>query len=71
MRHSGKIPGIVQWVDYIELSPDYGILELPTHKTRVGKTLKDLNVRAKVGVNIIAVESGGSTYVSPAAEHKL
>lgn len=26
---------------------------------------------AKVGVNIIAVESGGSTYVSPSAEHKI
>ncbi len=58
-------------LDYIELSPDYGILELPTPKAWVGKTLKDLNVRAKVGVNIIAVESGGSTYVSPTAEHKL
>lgn len=58
-------------LDYIELSPDYGILEIPAPKDWVGKTLKDLNVRAKVGVNIIAVESGGSTYVSPAADHKI
>lgn len=32
-------------LDYIELSPDYGILEIPAPKTWVGKSLKDLNVR--------------------------
>lgn len=58
-------------LDYIELSPDYGILEIPTPRAWVGKTLKDLNVRAQMGVNIIAVESGGTTYVSPAADYKI
>lgn len=58
-------------LDYIELSPDYGILEIPAPKAWVGKTLKDLNVRAKMGVNIIAVESGNTTYVSPAADYKV
>lgn len=58
-------------LDYIELSPDYGILEIPAPKAWVGKTLKDLNVRAKMGVNIIAVESNHNTYVSPAADHKI
>ena len=45
-------------LDYIELSEDYGILEIPAPKIWIGKTLKELNVRAKLGVNIIAVESG-------------
>ena len=45
-------------LDYIELSEDYGILELPAPKDWLGKTLKELNVRAKLGVNIIAVENG-------------
>ena len=55
-------------LDYIELSEDYGILEIPAPKSWVGKTLKELNVRAKLGVNIIAVESGKSTNVSPSAD---
>ena len=58
-------------LDYIELSPDYGILEVPAPKTWVGKTLKELNVRAKMGVNIIAVESGKNTNVSPAADYLI
>ena len=58
-------------LDYIELSEDYGILEVPAPKNWVGKTLKDLNIRAKLGVNIIAVESGEKTNVSPGADYKI
>ncbi len=58
-------------LDYIELSEDYGILEIPAPRTWIGKTLKELNVRAKLGVNIIAVESGNKTNVSPTADYRI
>ena len=58
-------------LDYIELSEDYGILELPAPQSWIGKTLKELNIRAKLGVNIIAVESGKQTNVSPAADYRI
>lgn len=58
-------------LDYIELSEDYGILEVPAPKSWVGKTILELNVRAKLGVNIIAVESGKTTNVSPSANYKI
>ena len=58
-------------LDYIELSEDYGILEIPAPGSWIGKTLKELNVRAKLGVNIIAVESGKKTNVSPAADYRI
>ena len=58
-------------LDYIELSEDYGILEVPAPRVWVGKTLKELNVRAKLGVNIIAVESGKTTNVSPSADYLI
>lgn len=58
-------------LDYIELSEEYGILEVPAPKAWVGKTLMELNVRAKLGVNIIAVESGKTTNVSPAADYRI
>lgn len=56
-------------LDYIELSDDHGILELPAPKSWIGKTLKDLNVRASLGINIIAVQCDGKTNVSPAADY--
>lgn len=58
-------------LDYIELSHDYGILEVPAPKEWVGKSLKELNVRAKLGINIIAVESGETTNVSPSADYRI
>ena len=58
-------------LDYIELSDDYGIIEVPAPKCWVGNNLKDLNVRARLGVNIIAVRRGEEINVSPGAEYEI
>ena len=58
-------------LDYIELSEEYGILEVPAPKGWIGKTLKELNIRAKLGVNIIAVESDKKTNVAPGADYLI
>ena len=58
-------------LDYIELSKDYGILEVPAPKSWIGKTILELNVRAKLGVNIIAVENEKTTNVSPSANYRI
>ena len=58
-------------LDYIELSQDYGILEVPAPKNWVSKSLKELNVRAKMGVNIIAVRSENKVNVSPSADYRI
>lgn len=58
-------------LDYIELSDEYGIIEVPAPKRWLDKTLKELNVRAKLGVNIIAVKREGKINVSPAADYLI
>ena len=58
-------------LEYIELSEEYGIIEVPAPKRWQDKTLKELNVRAKLGVNIIAVERGSKIDVSPAADYRI
>ena len=58
-------------LEYIELSEEYGIIEVPAPKRWQGKSLKELNVRAKLGVNIIAVERGSQINVSPAADYAI
>ena len=58
-------------LDYIELSEDYGIIEVPAPERWIGKTLRELNVRAKMGVNIIAVKRDGQINVSPAADFSV
>ena len=58
-------------LDYIELSDEYGIVEVPAPKSWVGKSLKELNVRAKLGLNILAVKQGNVINVSPAADYAI
>ena len=58
-------------LDYIELSQDYGIIEVPAPASWVGKSLKELNVRAKLGVNIIAIKRENEINVSPSADYRI
>jgi trk system potassium uptake protein TrkA len=58
-------------LDYIELSDDYGIVEVPAPQSWQDKSLKDLNVRAKLGVNILAVKRENGITVSPAADFAI
>jgi len=56
------------YLDYIELTPDYSIVELKAAKDWQGKSLKDLNVRAEYGINIMAIKQDDKVIVSPAAD---
>lgn len=55
-------------LDYIELSEEYGIIEIPAPAGWKGKSLKELNIRAALGVNILAIRRGGKISVSPGAD---
>ena len=55
-------------LDYIELSDDYGIIEVPAPKAWSGQNLRELNIRAKLGVNVLAIRREGKINVSPAAD---
>ena len=58
-------------LDYIELSDAFGIIEVPAPTRWLGKSLKELNVRAHLGVNIIAVKQGSAINVSPGADYEI
>lgn len=58
-------------LDYIELSEDYGIIDVPAPTSWIGKTLRELNVRAQYAVNILAVKQAGKINVSPAADYTI
>ena len=58
-------------LEYIELSADYGISEFTAPAAWDGKSLRQLNVRARVGVNILAVRRGEKIQVSPDADYVI
>lgn len=58
-------------LDYIELSDDFGIVEVPAPQSWMEKSLKELNVRAKFGLNVIAIKHGGKINAFPGADYRF
>jgi len=59
-------------VDYIELAEGFRIVEVVVLKEMVGKTLQNLNFRAKYGVNVLLIKrSSGEAIFSPGAHDQI
>ncbi|HZG18282.1 MAG TPA: TrkA family potassium uptake protein [Candidatus Bathyarchaeia archaeon] len=52
-------------LDFIELAEDYSVAEVVVSPNLVGRNLRQLDVRAKYGVNVIAIKSGHEFNISP------
>ncbi len=55
-------------LDYIELSPDYSIAEIVSAAEWEGKSLQELNMRTKYGINVMALKRNNEVNISPTAE---
>lgn len=55
-------------IDYIELSDDYSIIEVQASKGLAGKNLRQLDIRAKYGCNVMAIKTGTNMNIAPNAE---
>lgn len=59
-------------LDFIELSPDFSIVEIIAPATMIGKSLRELDLRAKYGVNVLAIRTADREInVSPAATDRI
>lgn len=58
-------------LDYLELSEEHSIAELHVSGKIVGHSLIELDVRAKYGVNIVAIRRKNDILVSPQANEEL
>ncbi len=55
--------------DYVPLTAEYSIYEIPILPTWVGKTIVELNVRRKYRMNIIAIKKDGTLRPMPSPEY--
>lgn len=58
-------------IDYIQLSRDYSIMEIPILPQWKNQSIKDINIRAEYGINVIAVERKGEVDVMLAPNYIL
>jgi trk system potassium uptake protein TrkA len=74
IAHSLVMPNVL---DYIELSRDFSIVEVPAPDAFVGRTLKQLELRPRLGLTLIAIkrqsdDSGAVvTNIAPAADETI
>ena len=74
IAHALIMPNVI---DYIELSRDFSIVEIPAPPLFVGKTLKQLELRPKYGLTLIAMkrqtgdETTVVTNVAPSADEVI
>ncbi|WP_210608591.1 potassium channel family protein [Priestia flexa] len=58
-------------LDYLELSDEHSIVELVASRRMAGNTLIDLDIRAKYGINIVAIKRNQDIIVSPQASESI
>jgi trk system potassium uptake protein TrkA len=74
VAHSLVMPNVI---DYIELSRDFSIVEVPAPDAFVGRSLKQLELRPRLGLTLIAIkrraETGGAivTNIAPSADETI
>jgi trk system potassium uptake protein len=74
IAHSLVLPNVI---DYIELSREFSIVEVPAPDAFVGRTLKQLELRPRLGLTLIAIKrqsdaSGAvGTNIAPAADEVI
>lgn len=50
------------FIDYIGLSEDFGLVQMRAKKEWVGKNLKELNLRKNYNINVIAMKNNDETF---------
>lgn len=57
--------------DYIELTPEHSIYEIPVPPAWIGKTIISLDVRNKYGLSILAVKYNNTIHPLPGASYQF
>ncbi len=58
-------------VEHIQLSPQYSIVEIVSLPGWKGKTIRELNMRARYGINTIAIERNKKIIITPEPDFLL
>lgn len=56
------------FMDYIELTPHYRLVELAAMPAWENRTLQELDIRARYGVNVMAIKHGDKVNISPSRD---
>ena len=58
-------------IDYLELSPDFSMAEIRPRADWIGKSIKELSLRSRMGINVVAIRNGETLNAMPAPDDVL
>lgn len=58
-------------LDFIELAPDYSVMEVVVLEEWIGKTLVEIDMRSKYGINVMAIKNGDDINISLLGSYKI
>lgn len=58
-------------IEYFEVAPDLGIIEIAAYGKLVGTSLLEANLREKYGITVIALRRNGKLFLSPNPSEKF
>jgi trk system potassium uptake protein TrkA len=68
IAHTLAAPGVL---DYLEISPTFSIEELSIPGAMAGRTLGQLDLKARYGVNVLLIRRDSQLMISPTPDTKL
>lgn len=58
-------------LDYLDLSDEHSIAEIKANERLAGHSIVELDVRARYGINIVAIKRGENIVISPKADERI
>lgn len=68
LAHTFSVPNVI---DYLDIGPHFGIEKIRPPKAFIGRTLGELDLKARHGLTPIALRRGRSVLINPAREEKV
>jgi trk system potassium uptake protein TrkA len=62
VAHSFRIPNII---DYLDIAPQFGVVQVHPPRAFIGRTLRDLNLGGRLQLTPIALRRGSNVIVNP------
>jgi trk system potassium uptake protein len=68
LAHSFNVPNVI---DYLDVAPNFGIEKIRPPKAFVGRSLGELDLKARLGLTPIALRRGQQVFVNPARDERV
>jgi trk system potassium uptake protein TrkA len=67
----GRRLAALDFVDFLELSEDKGVVEIVTPEWLVGQSLSEAQIRQRYSLSVVAIRRDGDVIISPQAEEVI